>query len=118
MKEMYFYLDCLPYYFKGYSFNYYWNGWSVPLFDKQTCIEILNKMKEYNFNIDYYIVNDTIIYKDNCEDEEEEPIKEEPNEEGLYSLGGCSWTWSELSEEELKEQIWNSYKDDIVKWGD
>ena len=114
-KEMYFYLDCLPYYFKGFSYGGCWNGWSCPLFDKETTIKILEYMKKEWGTINYTIVNDTIIYKDENEDEFETIS---PNEKGFYGLGGYSWTWSEISENDLKEQIWNSYKDNIVKWGD
>lgn len=113
MKEMYFYLDCLPFYFKGYSYGGCWNGWSCPLFDKDTTIQILKEMKKHNFDIDYFIVNDTIIIK---QYDDEEIFK--PNNSGFYGLGAYSWTWDEISENDLKEQIWNSYKDDIVKWGD
>lgn len=112
MKEKYFYLDCMEGYFKGYTFECYWNGWSCPMFERKIVIEILEKMKEFD-NLEYHFINDTLIYKLENDDFEETLT---PNEQGLYSLGAWSWCWSEISEDELKEQIWQSYKDDIVQF--
>lgn len=109
-EEKYFYLDCFEYYFRGWTCGSYWNGWSCPRFTKDVAIEIL-KLTQTT----YTIVNDTIIYKLDGEEEEETL---EPNVDGTYSLGAWSWCWSELSEEELKEKIWESYKGDIIEWGD
>ena len=112
MKEKYFYLDCMQGYFRGYTYENYWNGWSCPSFEKKVVISILEQMKKFD-KLEYHFVNDTLIYKlEN--DEEEETLN--PNEDGLYSLGAWSWCWSEISKEELKEQIWESYEGDIVQF--
>lgn len=107
-KEMYFYLDSFPYYFKGWTYGSYWNGWSCPRFTKEMALEILKLT-----HTQYYFINDVLIYTLEGEEESE---RLEQNEDGTYSLGAWSWTWSEISEEELKEEIWQSYKGDIVEF--
>lgn len=108
MKEKYFYLDCLNYYFRGYTFECYWNGWSCPSFTMEVCKEILKLLDiKYSFN------DNVLTYID---EDWDELITLTPNEQGLYSLGAWSWCWSEISEEELKEEIWQSYKGDIIQF--
>jgi len=111
-KEMYFYLDD-PIYYKGWTYGSHWNGFGCPRFTKQTTKKILDDLNKRYGGVQYHFDNDTLVYKFKYDEEEE---RLQPNEDNTYSLGAWSWTWSEISEEELKEKIWNSYEGDIVEF--
>ena len=84
---------------KGFTTGQTWNGWACPWFDKDTTLAVLDWMGEGNsedYSLTYEVEGELITLIDSgCP---EEPWTLEPDENGLYNMGGV-WTWSEKEPE-------------------
>jgi hypothetical protein len=104
-KKTYFTTDGFkpPVWFSGLTFGGRWNGWEVPYFTKAVALEIVAQMPDhlrYSEDIDAFVYNDLEATGD--EDCNEYFFGEDINGEKYYSIGGCSWCWDEVYEEEEK----------------
>ena len=102
-KKTYFTTDGFkpPVWFSGLTFGGRWNGWEIPYFTKAVALEIVALMPDhlrYSEDIDSFIYNDLEATGD--EDCNEYFFGEDFNGEKYYSIGGCSWCWDEVYEEE------------------
>lgn len=84
--------------FKGYTYNCYWNGWDMPMFEKEVVFKIIESFE--CDNITYSEADDsfTIISEDDDEPsiEKGHDIKDENgNIHHVYDIGAGSWIWSE-----------------------
>ena len=91
-----------PTWFSGLTYGHTWNGWAVPYFTKEVALEIVAHMPS---NLRYSEETDSFIYNDieftKSEDYNEYFGAEEINGQKYYSIGGCSWCWDEVVEEEV-----------------
>ena len=88
--------------FLGLTYGHTWNGWAVPYFTKEVALEIVAQMPcnlRYSEETDSFIYNDIEFTK--SEDYNEHYGAEEINGQKYYSIGGCSWCWDEVVEEEV-----------------
>ena len=91
-----------PVWFSGLSFDERWNGWAIPYFTKEVALEIVAQMPDhlrYSEDIDAFVYNDLEATGD--ESCNEYFGADYIDGEKYYSIGGCSWCWDEVVEEEV-----------------
>lgn len=79
----------------GFTTGQTWNGWACPWMSKEVVLSVLDWMGESNcedYSLTYEVEGDLITLIDSTYPEE--PWTLEPDENGLYNMGGM-WTWNE-----------------------
>jgi len=101
-KKAMFTMDCWDQKFEGLSFGYSWNGWSCPYFTKEIGLQISEVINEEKCHLTYSESKDCFVLHDLEEPDFDEDIMPQIiNGKKYYSIGACSWCWTEISEEEV-----------------
>lgn len=97
--------------YEGFTFNQYWNGWEMPMFEKEIAEKILKELTDSSdsWQAKYDSETDTFIFKfedDDCEDIEKgrDILGEDGNIHHVYDIGAGSWIWSEVEEDNEDEE--------------
>lgn len=99
--------------YEGFTYNRYWNGWEMPMFEKEVVMQIMKKTSEdfSDIQLTYDEVQDTFFYHCESDDEDVEPygekghdiLDEDGNIHHVYDIGAGSWVWEEVEESEEED---------------
>ena len=94
--------DGVPY--EGFTFNQYWNGWEMPMFEKEVATQMMNDFnKEADcIQLTYDKEQDAFVYHSEFDEPYEEKGHNILGDDGqthhVYDIGAGSWIWSEYQE--------------------
>lgn len=90
-------------YYPGYHDpEHHWNGWAVPMFDKETAIKICKDLEKPHEEKDGELWVNLDPESEDSELEKVGPFKEKVDgkEMDLYDIGGSIWVWAEKGDDE------------------
>jgi len=115
MRQADFTMDCYPenVVIKGYTSGHTWNGWSCPLFTKDSAMQIMELQKDIiayskEMGCDYYELtyneqDESFELSYRCDEGEEyesveviHPITKDGLK--LYDIGSSNWCWYEVQD--------------------
>ena len=94
--------------YEGYTFNRDWNGWEMPMFEKEVAMQLMNDVNNIgsSLRISYDEEQDTFFMQDDEYEGEDYGVKghdilgEDGQNHHVYDIGAGSWVWMEKTEEE------------------
>jgi hypothetical protein len=90
-----FTIDGLPE-FHGFTRGFYWNGWEMPYFTKETAARVLEASEGYEWRYNTALDAFHVTVSGEPEGEEEVFYGTETSHGVLYGIGAGSWTWDKL----------------------
>lgn len=95
--------DCEIY--EGFTYNRYWNGWEMPMFEREIAEKILKDCEDLEYKYDNE--TDTFTFKSEYDDDDcietekgHDILADDGNIHHVYDIGAGSWIWSEDCEED------------------
>lgn len=94
--------------YEGFTYNQHWNGWEMPMFEREIAEKILKDCEDLEFKYDNE--TDTFTFKseyedDDCEETEKghDILADNGKVYHVYDIGAGNWIWSEECEEDCEE---------------
>ncbi len=106
-KKSLYYIDGFESSFEGYSYNQTWNGWEMPMFDKETSLKIAQKCCNDEYFTHHFDKDKDTFFIQDMAYEEEDPIDlqghdivtEDGSTVHVYNFGDLGWCWNEQTPE-------------------